>query len=160
MGLEFHWVPARNGHTAQDALNAALRTLRIVSVEKHFCALPPDPGWAVCVEYTEEDASPASGRMAGRKDVDYKELLDPETFAIFAALRETRKELAAQEGAPIYAIMTNEQLAEVARRRCQTVAEIGTVKGLGPARAGKHGPRMIEALRRAVAEQSQQEGKK
>jgi hypothetical protein len=115
--FHFHWIPARNGQQAQADLNANLRTLRVLSVEKHFCPLAPDPGWAVCVEYLEAGAGDMAAGVAGAKRVDYREVLDPETFAIFAALRRLRKEIATQEGVPIYTIMTNEQLASVARKR-------------------------------------------
>ena len=98
MGMSFHWVPARNGRTAQEELNTSLRSLRVVSVEKHFCPLAPDPGWAICVEYADSGPTTAPGGASSAKRVDYREVLDPETFTIFAALRELRKQIAGEEG--------------------------------------------------------------
>ena len=82
----------------------------------------------------------ATTRPSGAKTVDYREVLDPETFAVFAALRELRKKIAAEEGVPIYAIMTNEQLAAVAQRRCQSLSDLESLEGLGPARAANTAP--------------------
>ncbi|MEK7677766.1 MAG: HRDC domain-containing protein [Verrucomicrobiota bacterium] len=155
--MAFHWIPARHGQSAQAELNAALHSLRVVSVEKHFCPHPPDPGWAVCVEYVDSVSGTATTRPSGAKTVDYREVLDPETFAVFAALRELRKKIAAEEGVPIYAIMTNEQLAAVAQRRCQSLSDLESLEGLGPARARKHGPRFLETVRQSVAEQTRKE---
>lgn len=46
---------------------------------------------------------------------DYREILSPSEFALFAKLRELRKWLAAQEGVPVYAVLTNEQMAALGR---------------------------------------------
>lgn len=152
MPLSFYWIPARDAQRAQDELNAALGSLRVVSTEKHFCALPPDPGWAVCLEYVEAGGAEAKARSRAKR-IDYKEVLDPETFAIFAALRARRKEIAGAEGVPVYAVMSNEQLAAMARHRCQALAELEAVEGVGKARTAKYGPRLLEALSDALAAQ-------
>jgi superfamily II DNA helicase RecQ len=154
MAMAFHWIPARNGQAAQAELNTALRSLRVLSVEKHFCPLASDPGWAVCVEYLDPDQTAAEPSGAGGKRIDYREILDPATFTIFAALRKLRKEIAAQEAVPIYTIMTNEQMAAVARKRCQSLADLESVDGLGAARTQKYGPRFLVVIRQAVAETS------
>ena len=50
----------------------------------------------------------------GKQRVDYKEVLSPADFALFAKLRDWRKATAEQEGIPVYAVLTNEQLAAIA----------------------------------------------
>src|SRR5271157_5001304 len=100
MSMAFHWIPARHGQSAQDDLNRLLRSVRVLSVEKHFYPGLGDPGWAVCVEYLDTagmGGGGAAGRLTAGKSVDYREVLDAETFAVFAALRKLRKEFAGRE---------------------------------------------------------------
>ena len=149
--MSFHWVPVRNGQCGEEALNAALARLRVVSVERHFCAVPPEPGWAICIERALGSTGlKQTGGTEGTAKVDYKEILDPETFRVFAVLRDWRKEAAAKTGVPVYSIMNNEQLAEAARRRCASLADIESIAGVGPARVKAHGPALLAAIERAV----------
>ena len=48
--------------------------------------------------------------------IDYKEVLDEKTFALFSKLREKRKVLAEKDAVPVYSVFTNEQLAQMAQR--------------------------------------------
>jgi superfamily II DNA helicase RecQ len=124
----------------------------VISVEKHFCPNPGDPGWAVCIEHVEAGSGEPSARDGSGKAVDYREVLDPATFTLYAGLRSLRKEIALLEGVPIYAVMTNEQLAAIAQQRCKGLEDLKAVPGLGEARVRKYGPRFLNALRQALAE--------
>ena len=59
---------------------------------------------------------PESKGGGGRPRVDYKEILSADEFAVFVRLREVRKQLAATEAIPVYAVCTNEQLAAYRNR--------------------------------------------
>ena len=48
--------------------------------------------------------------------MDYKEILKSEDFAVFARLRDLRKEIAQAEAVPVYTVFTNEQLAQLVDR--------------------------------------------
>jgi superfamily II DNA helicase RecQ len=148
MPFSFHWIPARDPHCAEQELNAVLQSRRVVAVERHFCPLAPDPGWAVCVEFVQELASESIDRK--NKRTDYREVLDGPTFKLFAAIRQRRKDLAAQEGLPIFAVLNNEQLAEIARQRCSTLSDLRRIKGLGEARIAKYGEAFLQTLREAI----------
>ena len=75
MSLAFYWIPVRHGENVQADLNRALRTLRVISVEKHFCPNPGDPGWAVCIEHVETRPGEPPARDGSGKAVDYREVL-------------------------------------------------------------------------------------
>ncbi|MBP9803395.1 MAG: HRDC domain-containing protein [Candidatus Accumulibacter sp.] len=47
--------------------------------------------------------------------------------------------MAEQEGVPMYALFTNEQLAEMVTRRTTTIAALGEIDGVGKARIEKYG---------------------
>ena len=68
-------------------------------------------------------------------------------FTVFARLRELRKDLANKEGVPVYAVFTNEQLAEIARRRASCLSHLKDIDGIGDSRAGKYGQAVISVMR-------------
>src|SRR5208282_989818 len=83
---------------------------------------------------------------AKRGKVDFKDVLSEPEFAVFARLRALRKELADGEGVPAYALFTNEQLAEMVRRRVTSRATLGEVPGVGDARIEKYGEKFLRIL--------------
>ncbi|MEL3910416.1 MAG: HRDC domain-containing protein [Treponema sp.] len=52
---------------------------------------------------------------------DYKEVLKPDVFELFSYLRDERKKLAEQAGIPVYAVVTNAQLAQIAEKKPKTL---------------------------------------
>ena len=57
-----------NGRDFENTLNELIRSLRVVSVQRHFCSTTPEPGWAVCVEYV--DVRSSTGRSKEDDDND------------------------------------------------------------------------------------------
>ncbi len=135
-------------------LNGCLGRERVVEVRQH---LVPTGGGATLVFVVQTafagtpPPSPGQSGGGGKKRIDYRAELSPEDFAVFVRLRDERKRLAEAEGVPLYTILTNEQLADLARRRPATLAALAETAGLGPARLDKHGPRLLEALREAAS---------
>jgi superfamily II DNA helicase RecQ len=56
-------------------------------------------------------------RSTKKGRIDYREILPSEDFLVFVKLRDLRKQMAQAEAAPVYTIFTNDQLAEMVRRR-------------------------------------------
>ena len=82
--------------------------------------------------------------------VDWRTVLAEGDFARFARLRAKRKEMAAAGGVPPYMILTDAQMAEVAKLgEGATVADLKKVEGIGEARAEKWGVGLLAALRPA-----------
>lgn len=77
-----------------------------------------------------------AARRVGK--VDYKEVLNADDFAVFARLRELRKQLAERDGVPPYAVFTNEQLAAIVQGRVASAAALKAIDGVGDARVKKH----------------------
>ena len=67
----------------------------------------------------------------GRVKVDYREVLSPEDFAVFARLRQVRKEIAQDDAVPVYTVFTNEQLAQMVQGRATTKAALEKIAGVG-----------------------------
>lgn len=102
--------------------------------------------WALAVEYLDADKDGNGASRRGRNKVDYKELLSAEEFTTFARLRDWRKEIAGQEAVPVYTIFTNEQLAEIVRRRITTKTGLKEIDGIGEARVSKYGSDVIKIM--------------
>jgi superfamily II DNA helicase RecQ len=127
------------------ALNTFLRTQRIVKVTRQWCEAGRDSGWAFCIEYLEGGVAGAANENATAK-VDYKTVLPPEQFEIFARLRALRKSLAEKEGQPVFAIFTNAQLAEISQKGCKTLSDLKEISGIGEARVAKCGSEVLAEL--------------
>jgi superfamily II DNA helicase RecQ len=144
MQFQFFKIPAAPNEAFVEELNAFLRSHCVTQARREFV---PDAGggcWAFCVEYVE---SPSSTPKARRKSgVDYREVLDVDTFRIFAQLRDWRKERAKADGIPIYTVFTNAQLAELARLRPSSATALAGISGLGEARAEKYGDDVLKLL--------------
>jgi len=93
---------------AEEELNRFIRGHRVLRVIQNFEARC----WHFCVAWESgaDVMDRSSSRGAAR--IDYKEVLDAPTFALFADLRELRKDLSSKERVPAYAVFTNEQLAD------------------------------------------------
>ncbi len=140
-------LPAEGSLEQEEELNAFLRGQRIVGVHRSLENGPGGPRWCFCVEYLEGGRTQGARRPGGKsRRVDYREVLSEDDFAVFARLRDVRKELAAREAVPAYAVCTNEMLADVARRRPQSLEGLRETEGFGQAKVEKYGAALMEAL--------------
>ena len=68
---------------------------------------------------------------------------DPE---IVEALRRWRGEIADEAGVPVFYILTNDTLTELARRQPKSREELLAIKGIGPIKAERYGRALLEIL--------------
>jgi DNA helicase II / ATP-dependent DNA helicase PcrA len=74
--------------------------------------------------------------------------LPPDT-PVFNALRAWRAERAKADAVPAYVVFHNSTLAEIAERSPRTLAELGRVPGVGPAKLERYGDDVLATLSRA-----------
>jgi superfamily II DNA helicase RecQ len=135
-------------------VNGFLRSHRVIAVERRWVDQGTESFWCFCVDYLESGSSAGAASFGkgqsgtNRAKVDYREVLSPEDFAVFARLRQTRQEIAQKEGVPVYTIFTNDQLAQLVKGRVTTKAAMEKIGGLGDARIEKYADRMLEILGR------------
>jgi superfamily II DNA helicase RecQ len=103
--------------------------------------------WTICVTFEPSGARPAGGK---RGKIDFKDVLSPPEFAVFARLRALRKTMADGEGVPAYALFTNDQLAEMVQRRVSSAAALREIPGVGDSRVEKYGKAFLEVLKQAA----------
>lgn len=147
MRLHFVTIPIHGGGAAEGELNSFLGSHRVVAVDRHLVPDGMRSTWAICVAYVDGSPdAPAPDVSDPKKRVDYREILPPAEFQVFAKLRELRKQVAEQDGVPPYAVFTNEQLADMVRRKARSAADLGRIEGIGPARVEKYAARFLEIL--------------
>jgi ATP-dependent DNA helicase RecQ len=83
---------------------------------------------------------PSPRRRAARKRNDWP--ADP----LFDALRETRRQLAADAGVPPYVIFHDSTLREIAASKPRSLAELGGVQGVGAVKLTRYGEAMLAAV--------------
>ena len=164
MAFIFFTVPIQDSGRAQEELNAFLRSHKILSVDRRWVEQGASSFWSFCIDYLEGAPAEGGGYRGGRGPggkgkIDYRETLSPADFAVFARLRDVRKELAQAEGVPVYTIFTNEQLAQMVQSRATTKAALEKIAGVGDARIEKYGGRMLEVLAQAWKDAHEADGK-
>jgi DNA helicase-2/ATP-dependent DNA helicase PcrA len=64
----------------------------------------------------------------------------------YVALKEWRLKRSKRDEVPAYVVFHNSTLAEIAARRPQSIAELASVPGVGPAKLERYGRDVLEAL--------------
>lgn len=135
------YIPVEDGGEAQDRLNAFVRGHRVLQVSRTVFA----GGWGFCVEWMDGTSPSSRNSEEWRRTprVDYREVLSTEAFDRFSKLRTRRKAIAAEDGVPTYMVMTDAQLAELAKSASPTVADMRRIDGIGDARVEKYAERLL-----------------
>jgi superfamily II DNA helicase RecQ len=155
MSLHCFFISARQPEPAQSEVNRFLAAHRVVAVRKEWLADGAESGWALCVEVLPGPGPLSPGLKDGTRprsgDVDYKQVLSPQDFALYSRLRELRKRLAEEAGVPVYAVFSNDQLASVVTQRVHDLPGLKALDGIGAGRAERFGPPVLDLLRQARA---------
>ncbi|MDA1055624.1 MAG: HRDC domain-containing protein [Planctomycetota bacterium] len=147
MGLRFFAVPVRDSNACEQELNGFLAGHKVVSIERHLIDQGVNSFWAICIDYlSHAPGETAVNPNLSRSRVDYKTILPPEEFTVFSRLREWRKEMAQTEAVPVYALFTNEQLAQMVQRRCRSRSDLSQIEGIGENKIDKYAERLLPLL--------------
>ncbi len=123
-------IPTSDTGVFQDEMNRFLRSQKIMEVSHQLVSTENGASWCFCVKYIDAAVQSSFGSNSGAK-VDYRQVLDAETFKIFSRLREIRKAIAADEGVPAFAVFVDEELAELAKLPEITPKAMLSIKGIG-----------------------------
>ena len=99
-----------------------------------------------CVEWMDGTSS-SLGSENWRKTprIDYKEVLSVDEFERFSRLRERRKKISQEDGVPPYMVMTDAQLAEIAKMENPQISALERIEGVGMAQVEKFGERLLKS---------------
>ena len=147
MGLRFFNVPVRDSENAEQELNSFLASHKVVSIDRQLVDVGLNSFWAICVDYLTSSAGESTlASNLSRSRVDYKTILPPDEFEVFSKLRQLRKELAQSEAVPVYALFTNEQLAQMVQRRCRSRSDLAQIEGIGDGKIEKYLDHLLPVL--------------
>lgn len=143
MQFKLFVIPLSDCEQAVTQMNTFLRAHKIISVTKEFVAAGENSFYSIIAEYIDTSfTSPDKVKTS----VDYKEILAPDVFELFSYLRDERKNLAEQAGIPVYAVLTNAQLAHIAEQKPQTLAALAQIEGIGQGKCEKFGEAFLQAV--------------
>ena len=145
MQFQIFTVPVADDGSAMETMNRFLRGHKVLEVEQQLVSTRTGAQWHFCVKYLA-NAPGGDGvqRTRNQAKVDYKEILDEKTFAVFSVLREIRKKIAEEDSLPVYAVFTNEELAGIAALPGITSETIKSVNGVGQKKADRFGVRLAK----------------
>jgi superfamily II DNA helicase RecQ len=142
MQFKIFTIPVSDDGTAIEEMNRFLRGHKTLEVEQQLVSTKVGSQWHFCVKYLANAQVDIKPQNVSK--IDYKEILDEKTFAVFSILREIRKKIAEEDGLPVYAVFTNEELAGIAALENIAIETIKKIKGIGDKKVERFGKRLIE----------------
>lgn len=141
MQIQIFTIPVTGGEEMVSELNRFLRANRVADIQKSVIQSSGSSFWTFCVSYLPmPGVSPVSVDGTVRKGkIDYREVLDEQTFARFCELRKIRKTVADSEAIPPFAVFTDAELAEIAKQESPTPQSLRTIPGIGAKKVEKYG---------------------
>jgi len=95
---------------------------------------------------SEPERAPKAAKAAKPRRGEPAEL-PAEAAGLFEELRAWRATMAREQGVPAYVIFHDSTLREIAARRPASLAELGTVSGIGENKLAKYGQQVLDTLR-------------
>lgn len=141
MQVKIFTIPCSNSNELNEELNRFLRGNKIVSVEKQFYVLNGEAYWSLCITYLQ---SQNVQHQEKKEKIDYKEILDENSFARFTQLRFLRKSLADKDAVPAYAVFTDAELALMSQLDDINESDVKKIQGIGSKRMEKYGNMICE----------------
>lgn len=117
----------------------------VVSVVEHFFAHAGLPHLLLVVHHRPPSVREQTGRARPHVQGGAPTLTDEER-AVFDRLRAWRQGRAQADGVPVYVVMNNAQLAEIARRCPTSLSSLRQVEGIGDSKAGRYGKDVLEVV--------------
>ncbi|MCK5822917.1 MAG: HRDC domain-containing protein [Bacteroidales bacterium] len=142
MQIKLFTIPALDSELANEEMNKFLRSHKVIGVQQEFVPAENGAYWCFSIKYIQgENINIFSGK---KEKIDYREILDQNTFKIFSKLREYRKEIAKNDAVPAYAVFTDAELSAIAKLPEITSEKIKTIKGIGIKKLEKYGKLILE----------------
>ncbi|MFT5685954.1 MAG: ATP-dependent DNA helicase RecQ [Myxococcota bacterium] len=118
----------------------------VVSVVEHFFHHDGAPHLLLVVHYRPALTTPTTSAVKP-KARDPRVGLSPDETARYDRLRAWRASRAEADGVPIYLLLSNRQLSEIARSLPADLAGLQKIKGIGAAKAKSFGQDVLTLLK-------------
>lgn len=148
MQVKLFTIPLFDNEAELNEMNGFLRAQKVLTIDKQFVSVGENAYWSFCITYLQLSKQSTMAQNTQRQNkIDYKEVLDVATFAVFSTLRTIRKQIAENEAVPAYAVFTDSELAEIAKLENIDVAHLQSIQGIGQKKAEKYGQVLCEQYR-------------
>ena len=148
MQVKLFTIPLFDNEAELNEMNGFLRAQKVLTIDKQFVSVGESAYWSFCVTYLNLSKQSTMAQNTQRQSkIDYKEVLDVATFAVFSTLRTIRKQIAENEAIPAYAVFTDSELAEIAKLENIDMAHLQSIQGIGQKKAEKYGQVLCEQYR-------------
>ncbi|MBB4211857.1 ATP-dependent DNA helicase RecQ [Rhodothalassium salexigens DSM 2132] len=107
-------------------------------------------GWAVLrgqETFSSRQLTPPKRRRDAPRPAADEAALDPAEAELLKALKAKRKELAAERSVPAFVIFPDATLADMCRRKPQTLDDLALVSGVGPKKQAEFGATFLAVIR-------------
>ena len=139
MQIKIFTIPLGAEESMTDEMNHFLRANKIIDVKRELAVLNGNSCWSFCISYMLSSKPITDTPKSTNGKIDYKEVLEPEAFERFSALRKIRKQIADKEAVPAYAVFTDAELAEMAKLTNISTESLLTIPGIGKKKVEKYG---------------------
>ena len=140
MLIKLFTIPVGDIGAGTIEMNNFLKNHKVLEIESHFTSKMQGDAWHFCVRYLEINANQGTET---KNKIDYREVLDEETFKRFSKLREIRKEVSAKASVSAFVVFTDAELAELAKLDDITLAKMRGIKGVGEGKIEKYGTHFL-----------------
>jgi len=127
-------------------LNQFLNSIQVISVDRKFVTNGNKSQFCIIIEYRNNHSTEKQSKASKR--IDYREVLSPEDFSLYATIRDWRKETAKKSGLQLYSILNNEQMAQIAQNKITTKEGLQKVDGFGKTRMENYGNDIIKIVQK------------
>lgn len=142
MQIQIFTIPIYDGEEELKEMNKFLRSHCVAEIQKTFIPTANGGSWSFCITYLE--SVKVSEPEIKRGKVDYRNELNEKDFALFCEMRKVRKQIAANEAIPPFAIFTDAELAEIAKLEEITLSSMKKIQGIGERKIEKYGSYFLE----------------
>ena len=121
-----------------------IKDVEVISITDHFFIRNEIPYLTLIVKYfpLRQEIDPKMAPQ-GKREEAWREMLSEQDMGLFNLLRDWRSGRCKKEGMPPYILFTNQQLAQIVKKRPQTLAELMKIDGIGKARVEKYGEEIL-----------------
>lgn len=146
MQIKIFTVPVMSGEQINEELNLFLRSQKIIEIDRQLINQKDAAFWSFCITYLPVTTASNASANEHRGKIDYKQVLDEQTFTVFSRLRAIRKQLADRDAVPAYAVFTDAEIAEIAKIEHPTSKALRAIPGIGEKKIEKYGTEICQLL--------------
>lgn len=122
-----------------------LKDKELISVQDYFFIKNDMPYLVFVLKYFPHRAE-VDPKLSTKekKEEPWRASLSEHDMGLFNLLRDWRSQRSKKDGVPPYILFTNQNLAEIVKKRPQSLAELTQISGIGKGKAEKYGEEILK----------------